>query len=284
MVVKMTQNDNPLRKYFRQPAIHLRLPSNGKFYPNGAISMPPNGELPIYPMTAVDEIITRTPDALFNGSAIVEIISSCVPDIRDAWSVPAVDLNALLTAVRLASYGHDMDISSKCPKCGETHDFSVDLRVVLDNIKMPNYDQPLMLGDLTVFFVPMTYRQINEVGRIQYEDQKILQMVNNSELTEDEKMQRLGEAFRRITQLTVRSIAASISAIKSEDAMVTDSKQIEEFLLNVEKNTFETIKNHVVQLREATDLKPIDIKCSSCANEYKQDFTLDMSNFFEIAS
>ena len=280
----MTQSSNPLRKYFRQPAIHLRLPSNGKFYPPGTVDLPPNGEVPIYPMTAVDEIVTRTPDALFNGSSIVEIIASCVPNIKDPWQVTAVDLNALLTAVRLASYGHEMDITSKCPSCGEIDDLTVDLRAVLDNIRMPDYDQPLNLGDLTVYFVPMTYKQINEVGRIQYEDQKIVQMVNDSELTEEEKMSRLGEAFKRITLLTVRSIAASINAIKSDEAMVTDSAQIEEFLLNVDKAVFETIKQKVMTLREATDLKPIDIKCSNCSHEYQQSFTLDMSNFFETAS
>ena len=280
----MTQSSNPLRKYFRQPAIHLRLPSNGKFYPPGTVDLPPNGEVPIYPMTAVDEIVTRTPDALFNGSSIVEIIASCVPNIKDPWQVTAVDLNALLTAVRLASYGHEMDITSKCPSCGEIDDLTVDLRAVLDNIRMPDYDQPLNLGDLTVYFVPMTYKQINEVGRIQYEDQKIVQMVNDSELTEEEKMSRLGEAFKRVTLLTVRSIAASINAIKSDEAMVTDSAQIEEFLLNVDKAVFETIKQKVMTLREATDLKPIDIKCSNCSHEYQQSFTLDMSNFFETAS
>jgi hypothetical protein len=133
----MTQSLNPLRKYFRQPAIHLRLPSNGKFYPPGAIELPPNGEVPIYPMTAVDEIITRTPDALFNGSSIVEIIASCVPAIKDAWQIPAVDLNALLTAVRLASYGHEMDIASRCPSCQVIDNFTVDLRAVLDSISAP---------------------------------------------------------------------------------------------------------------------------------------------------
>jgi bacterioferritin-associated ferredoxin len=140
------------------------------------------------------------------------------------------------------------------------------------------------MGDLAVYFVPMTYRQINEVGRVQYEDQKIMQMVNSSELSEEEKMTKLGEAFKRITQLTVRSIAASINAIKSDDVMVTDSQQIEEFLLNVDKAVFETIKQKVLQLREATDLKPISMRCNSCSHEYQQSFTLDMSNFFETAS
>ena len=102
----MTQTDNPLRKYFRQPAIHLRLPSGGKFYPPGAIDLPPNGEVPILPMTAVDEITSRTPDALFNGSAVIDIMRSCVPNIHDPWIIPAVDFNALLAAVRLASYAN----------------------------------------------------------------------------------------------------------------------------------------------------------------------------------
>jgi hypothetical protein len=280
----MTQSSNPLRKYFRQPAIHLRLPSGGKFYPDGVVDLPPNGEIPIYPMTAVDEIITRTPDALFNGSAVPDILKSCVPNIKDPWYVPAVDLNALLAAVRLASYGHEMGISSKCPKCGNTHDATIDLRTVLDNVRSPNYDEPLMIGDLTCFFTPMNYRQINDVNRVQYEDQKIMQTVNNTEMPEEEKISKLGEALRRITQLTIRSIAGSVSAIKTTDAMVTDLLQIEEFLLNAPKSVFETVKDRVIALREATDLSPISMTCESCQNQYEQPFTLDMSNFFETAS
>jgi hypothetical protein len=282
----MTQNSNPLSKYFRQPAIHLRLPSGGKFYPPGTLNLPPNGEVPIYPMTAVDEITSRTPDALFNGSAVINIIGSCVPDLQDPWSVNAADLNSLLCAIRLASYGHEMEITSKCPKCGNTHTVTIDLREVLDSIRMPDYDTPLVLGDLTIYFAPMTYKQINDVGRVQYEDSKIMQVVNDSNIGEEEKIKQLGEAFRRITALTVRSIAASIATIKTSDAMVNDSRQIEEFLINSPKQLFESIKDHAVTLRTATDLKPVQLTCESeqCKHVYPQEFTLDMSNFFETAS
>lgn len=60
----MTQSANPLKQFFRQPAIYLRLPSNGDFWPAGSLQMTPNSELPVYPMTAIDEITYRTPDAL----------------------------------------------------------------------------------------------------------------------------------------------------------------------------------------------------------------------------
>ena len=281
----MTQTStNPLSKYFRQPAIHLRLPSGGKFYPTGAVNLPPNGEIPIFPMTAVDEITNRTPDALFNGSSTMGIIGSCVPNITDPWSIPSIDLSALLCSVRLASYGHEMGITSACPKCGHTHDVTIDLREVLDAIQMPDYDKGLTIGDLNFFFTPLSYRQLNDISRVQYEDSKLMQTLQNSTLSEEERLVKLGEAFRRVTALTVRSIAASISAIKTQDSMVTDQTQIEELLMNAPKNLFESVKDAVINLREQTELKPVSMTCEACTNQYQQEFTLDMSNFFETAS
>jgi hypothetical protein len=279
----MAEN-NPLRKYFRQPAIHARLPSNGKFYPDGTIDMPPTGEIPIYPMTAVDEITSRTPDALFNGSAVMEIIGSCVPNIKDPWSIPNLDLNTLLVAIRLASYGHEMEIVSVCPKCGHTHDITVDLRHVLDQMKTPNYDETVVAGDLTFYFNPLTYREINANGKIQFEDQKIVQMINNTEMSEEEKMSNLGDAFRKITELTITSIAQSVAAVKSTDVMVTEKEYLVDFLHNCPKEVFEQVRDHIMELREATDITPVKMKCDECENEYEQPFTLDITNFFGNAS
>ena len=66
--------------------------------------------------------------------------------------------------------------------------------------------------------------------------------------------------------------------------MVTDTAQIEEFLVNAPKEVFNRLKEHAIKLREATELAPVNIVCDGCQNEYKQEFTLDMSNFFETAS
>lgn len=284
MVKNMTQSNNPLRKHFRQAAIHLKLPSAGKFYPPGSIIMPANNELPILPMTAMDEITGRTPDALFNGAAVAELVQSCVPNIINAWVAPVTDFNALLVAIRLASYGHDMEIGTICPKCNAAHQLNVDLRVVLDNLKSPDYEKSITDGDLTFYFAPMTYKQVNDNSRISFEDQKIIQQISNIEMDETEKITKLGQAFRRITEATIRSIAQSINAIKTAEAMVTDTAHIQEFLHNCTKNTFEAIKTHAISLRASTELPPISVTCDACQHEYKQEFTLDMSNFFENAS
>jgi DNA-directed RNA polymerase subunit M/transcription elongation factor TFIIS len=246
--------------------------------------MPPNGEIPILPMTAIDEITSRTPDALFNGSAVMDIMASCVPAVKDPWQLPMVDFNTLLVSVRLASFGHEMEIGSTCPKCGHNHALTIDLRTVLDNLGSPDYDKSVSTGDLTCYFAPLTYRQVNEVSRTNFEDQKIMQSLSNSEMPEEEKLKRLGDAFRKITELTIKSIAESIAMIKTADAMVTDKPSILEFLQNCPKHVFDQIRDHTVKLREATDLTPVSVTCEECSEQYKQPFTLDMSNFFGNAS
>ena len=58
---------NPLAKHFRQPSIYIKLPSEGVWYDESIITISESGEVPVYPMTALDEITYRTADALFNG-------------------------------------------------------------------------------------------------------------------------------------------------------------------------------------------------------------------------
>jgi uncharacterized CHY-type Zn-finger protein len=247
--------------------------------------MPPNGELPVLPMTAVDEITSRTPDALFNGSATPAIISSCIPAIRDPWSVPAVDLNAIMVAMRLASYGHKMEVTSTCPNCNHTNEFDLDLRVVMDSLKTPDYDTPLVLGDLTVTFVPLTYKQLNGNNQMQFEDQKLMQAINGSaDMTTDQRLAILGESFKRITEITVQAISKSISCIQTPDALVTEPEYIADFMHNCEKSVFQQIRDHAIALRQASEIKPLDVTCGECSHNYTQDFSLDMSNFFETNS
>ena len=47
----MTENNNPLNKYFRQPSIYVSLPS-GVAYPPHVVTPSQTGELGVMPMTA----------------------------------------------------------------------------------------------------------------------------------------------------------------------------------------------------------------------------------------
>jgi hypothetical protein len=280
----MNQNSNPLRQFFRQPAIYITLPSGGNHWPVGSIDIPQNGELPVYPMTALDEISYRTPDALFNGQAVVGVIQSCLPNILDAWQIPAVDLNAILVAIRIASYGHDMEFGTKCPSCSTETDYTVDLRNVIDSLKSADYSRPIRHGDLEIYLQPMNYLRQTETNKTQFEQQKRIQLVQQSDLSEEEKIKELNSALVTITKLTADALKWSVSAIRTPSALVTEPEFITEFLDNCDRKLFEEIKKHIIDLREGSEVQPLTIKCSECGHEYQQLLTMDQADFFADAS
>ena len=280
----MTQSTNPLRQFFRQPAIYLRLPSDGSHWTAGSLDLPPNREIPVFPMTAIDEITYRTPDALFNGQAVINVIQSCIPAIRDAWKMPNIDINSVLIAIRIASYGHDLELGSTCPACSESSDYTLDLRNVLDQIRIPEYQKALDQGDLEIVFQPLSYERQNYHSQQQFEKQRQLNAITQSDLSEEEKMSRISTVLNEITTLTVTVLAGSIKGIKTPEAFVTETEMITEFLQNCDRKIFNQIKDQVVELRQVSELQPVKIKCNACEHEYEQPLNLDMSDFFEPAS
>ena len=280
----MSNSSNPLAQYFRQPAIYLRLPSQGSFYPKDTLELTPTGELPVYPMTALDEITYRTPDALFNGQAVVNVIQSCVPNIKNAWNMPAVDLNAVLTAIRIASYGSDLGIQSQCPACSEENEYETDLRMLLDNIKPNDFSSPLTFGDLTVVFKPMSYEESNKSSSMLFEQQKTVQSVYASEMEEDKKLEAMNNTMFKMTELTMEALKHNIAVIQTPTATVAETKFVDEFLRNCDRETFNAIREHIIKLRESSEIPPMSIKCAACEHQYEQQLTLDQTSFFVKAS
>lgn len=276
---------NPLAKFFRQPAIYIRLPSKGQGWPAGSIDYPASQEIPVYPMTAIDEITYRTPDALFNGEAVINVIQSCVPCIRDAWQIPSIDLDTILVAIRIASYGHGMDIASKCPSCESEHDFGLDLRTVIDGFRVADYSAKLDINGLVFYFRPLNYREMTANSHLQFEQQKTLQIMADQETgNEADKMNLFNKMMKQLIEVTVKALSQSVIEVRTPDAIVSDQKQIEEFLNNCDRVTFEQVRDYVIKLREDSELKPLKMRCPSCSHEYTQPFTMDLSSFFEPAS
>lgn len=274
------ENSNPLQRFFRQPAIYIQLPSGGNFYPRGSLEMPENGELPVYPMTAMDEITYRTADALFNGSSLTSVISSCVPHILDPWGIPTVDLDTILIAIRIASYGHEMEIESRCPKCENENLFGLDLRSMVDQLKTPDYTQTVNIGDIEIFFKPLIYKQQNQNTMARFKDQKLMSSMEEIDVSEEEKLQLLNQAFINLGQASLTTLAQSISMIRAGADVVNDEQYITEFLKNSDRKVYNAIRDHVIKIKEESELKPLKLKCQECEHDYESRFTLDMSNFF----
>ena len=275
----MTQ-PNPLQRFFRQPAIYIRLPSEGKYYPDGSITIPPNGELPVYPMTAMDEITYRTADALFNGSAVINVIKSCVPNIVDPWQMPTVDVDAVLVGIRIASYGHELELESRCPHCEEDNTFAVDLRTIMDQIRLPDYSASVQSGDIEIFFKPLNYQQQNQNSVKQFEDQKMLQAIPDADISEQEKLDLINSALIKLGELSISAIAQSISVVRAGNDIVNDTDHIHEFVKNCDRKIYNALRDTILNFKTQTALKPLKLQCNTCAKPYETAFILDVSNFF----
>jgi len=276
--------NNPLKQYFRQPAIYIRLPSGGKHYATGTLNTSPTGEYAVFPMTAIDEITYRTPDALYNGQATVNVIQSCVPDIRNAWSVPSTDLDTLLVAIRVATYGHDMDFATTCPACKTETEQALDLRTVLDRMQPADYTRTVNVSDMEIFFRPLSYQNLNDNNKMQFESQKLLQAMPDDSVPDSAKITALGDALKKITEITVTALSQSIAAIKTPQALVTESEFIQDFLKNCDRQIFNQVRDFIIELKSNSEMPPLALTCPNCQHSYQQSLTLDMTSFFAPAS
>lgn len=272
-------NTNPLKQYFRRPALYLRLPSDGKYYIDGTIDLPDNKEIPVYPMTAIDEITSKTPDALFNGIAVTEIIKSCVPNIKDPWAIPSIDLDAILIAIRAATNGNMLDVESVCPSCNEDASYNINLVGLLSNIK-PEYNDTININELTIKFNPLSYKKVNQINLEQFEIEKTIRNIENI-IDNDERLQISSQTMKKLNELSITLITETIDSISTPTAIVTEKEHINDFLRNTDKKTFETLKSTAIKLRESAQLKPLQVKCIHCQHEYEQTLTLNVTDFFD---
>ena len=272
--------DTPLSKFYRQPAIHIHLPSGGKYWKEGSLKLSANLEYPVLPMNGKDDLAMRNADGLMNGASTVSMLQSCFPNIKNAWDAPSIDMDTMLIAVRIATYGGVMSFDTKCAKCNEDLSYEADLMNIKDSIELPNYDQPVTVNDLMIWFRPNTYKEANDANQENYIQQRTLLAMQSSQFTEEEKIAKFKEAVAELTANTVAKVANFIDYIITPDGeKVTDRQQITEFVENADQKTFTGISSALAELNAQYKIPTIKIKCN-CGHEDERNFQFDPSSFF----
>lgn len=279
-------NTNPLHKYFRQPKLYIILPSKGEFYLDGCLDKTDNGEYPVFAMTAKDEITLKTPDALLNGQATVDVIQSCIPNIKNAWKMPSIDLDACLVAIRMATYGQMLDIDIKVPQTGEDKTISVDLQQIMTKFSSINYDNKVFLDNMTICLKPLSYELFTQQALRTFEEQRILQLVNNEEISDEEKLKLFNKSFKTLTNITVGMVTHSIDKIIIDDTEVTNPTHINEFIENADKEFYNAIVDHLDKEKTKFAIEPVTIQSSpedielGAPETFEIPITLDAAHFF----
>ena len=270
---------NPLQKYFRQPKIYISLPSHGNYYGPGALEGDPEN-MPVFAMTGMDEIIMKTPDALFNGEATVKLIESCCPYIKDARAVPSIDIDTILSSIRLATFGSELVITSKCSACKLDNDYAVDLQIVVDYYSKQSYDNTLTMADgMVVRFKPLSYQESSQFNIEHFGLQKILSQL--STVTElEERQGHLDAIYSKIAEIEVQSFLNSIESISAGEVTVTNRDHIKEWIANCELDHYEAVKSHLKNVKKTWTLPKYAVECEHCKAKGDVDIILDQSHFF----
>ena len=281
-----TQESNPLKKYYRQPKQFVRLPSNYKYYKPGTIQVPESGEVAVFPMTAKDELLFKTPDALLNGEATVRVIQSCIPAITNAWEMPALDIDTCLVAIRMATYGTKMQVKVFVPKTKIEKDMELDLQAALDRLLSNTYEEKFLYQNMEVTTRPLTYKEFTEAAIKTFEEQRLAAMVQDKEMPEEEKIKRFQASFSKLTDINIQMVSASVASIRVDGQVVTDKTQIQEFLENTSKEFHQTIIDQSTKQKDNFTIPPVEMTATpeeikaGAPETYKVPVLFDQANFF----
>lgn len=273
-------SNNPLQKYFRQPKIFISLPSKGLFYKQGDIQGD-SSNIPVFAMTGMDEILMKTPDALFNGESTVKVIESCCPYITNAKNVPSLDIDTLLVAIRMATFGEQMTVTHVCKNCGTENDFDIDLRTVIDHYSTLTFENQLQVGELGVELRPLSYQQLTDFNVENFKLQKMLGQLADTEVDDATRKKYVDQIYDSLGTIQVRIMSLSIEAVRTPDGLViNDQEHITEWLKNIDQSLYDVIKNHLEKNKELWNIPKQSVKCANCGTEDTILVAMDQSNFF----
>ena len=239
-------------------------------------------------MTAKDELSFKTPDAMISGQATVDVIQSCLPNFKNAWKMVNFDTDAVLLAIRIATYGETMDINYRVPVTNEEMSHTLNLPGLLEDLaKVDIVDEAKTTTGFKVKLAPLDYKSLTQVQVAQFEQQKIYTTVNNSTMNEKEKSTQFVKSFKILNNINFSMLVDSILEITTPDGQTVANKdQIKEFCNNCDAKVINEIQDELSKIRSQAQIKPVTLKATEeqikkgVPASYEVPVTFDNSNFF----
>jgi hypothetical protein len=257
---------NPLLERVKIPGRIFQLPSAGLFYTNGELDEDvENGEIHVYPMTAIDELNMKNPDMLFSGKAISIVFRHCVPSVKKPEELFAKDIDALMIFLRLVTYGpkYEIEAQHSCEN-SKGHSYLVDVEQIANTMKVIDHDYAN-----EHFSVSLNNGQTVKMSPIRYKNVIKLMMMNENkkELTVADQEKNL------ITNL--------INIIESVDE-VTDKKQIAEWLHVVSPQMMNELATAIENSQSWGPDTNVELICKDCSQPFKVDVPINPISFFSV--
>ncbi len=281
------KGNNPLQGYLRSPKLYILLPSGGKFSNIESIS-DISQELPIYPLTSMDETLLRNPDALLNGESMASVITSCT-GIKNAYELTANDVDVILLAIRYATYGNELEISTSCTECSATVEDTVDIEPILESIEVLDDEYKVTLDNkLQCWLKPYTFRDSQKAALSAFRETSELNTLINAEADDMSKLITFNKSFQAMADLNIEILSNAVVKVvipateDAEEIEVTNSNHIEEWVRGISKQQADVIIDELNVINELGIQREVKLTCEKCTSTFSTKIEFNPSNFFDL--
>ncbi len=277
--VNITQPKPKERAKPNTPGVYVTLPSKGRWY-SGNLELSADGEIEVFPLKAKDELRLKSPDALFNGEALIGVLENVVPGIPNITEMPLADQNVIMCGAYLATYGNDYTLSITCPKCQSVKEYGVDLSRMLTQSKDYANEIIVSTSKYKFYLKPTTLITRNIISMNQFATN--IQQAQVDEQSDVDKIKALTEIFETTLAQNFELITKMIDYIidKESGEKITDKNQIVEIADNLTKRSYDKLFDSASKMNEAGVDASIKIACTDCSNEFESTVNLDPTSFF----
>lgn len=279
------------------PPIDIQLPTRGIFYRPGILKegVDPN-HIEVRTLGVMDEFKYRDPFLLVSGKAIDHLIGHlCGDQILMPEQMCEIDIETILIAARLASYGPGLNVTHSCTMmvkdkdgvesvCANANTVAVDLHQHIlrfgpiedeerFEVKLPRVGQ-------TVYLKPVPYQTTIDMMRNVMANRRNvegLDLGNTDFVMEPEKFAKYEDVLNLSADIQIKAILDCIWAVKTRSGnVVEDPTQIGPWIFELPKSDHDVISKRIADITE--DLRKLSLltyACGACGQE--NQFHLQMN-------
>lgn len=271
---------NPLLiRLNKLPGTSIRLPSRGLFYSSGELdSDASDGEVTLFPMTTTDELMMRSPDMLFQGTAIDNVIRRCAPQIKKPLDLLVGDIDYLLTQLRRISYGAHIPITYECD-CLKDEATKKKKRIAGDTeylIPVDHFIQHTKEMDAKDFNRQFKV-QLSNGQKVVLQPLRMGDFIALQQMNSDTEMLKDPETIKTFVAANFASVTKSVDEIEDKDL-------IKEWYAALPRLETEKIKSKLESIEQwGIDFK-YSVTCKSCKKLKEVTTQLNPLYFFTLPS
>ena len=262
------------------PGVYVTLPSKGRWY-SGDLELSVDGEIEIFPLKAKDELRLKSPDALFNGEALISVLENVVPGIPHIADMPLADQNVIMCGAYLATYGNDYTLSITCPKCQSVKEYGVDLSRMLTQSRDYANETIVSTNKYKIYLKPTNLTTRNVIAMNQFAT--TIQQAQVEETSSDvDKIKALTVIFEATLAQNFDLIVKMIDYIidKESGEKITDTNQIVDIAESLNKRSYDKLFESATKMNEAGVDTSMKVTCTDCENQFESTVNLDPTSFF----